>query len=74
MRTTAKVIPFPTRTWTKGTRVILPANQWNEICERGTVLGMSSATTVMVELDPQFRESALDDLIREVHVDDCRSL
>lgn len=58
----------------KGDRVILPANRWNELAERGTVLGRSSRTTYIVELDSQYRESALDDLLREVDVADIRHL
>ena len=62
------------RMFRKGDRVILPANTWNSLAERGTVLGMSGRTTVMVELDSQYRESALDDLIRECDVMDVRHL
>jgi hypothetical protein len=65
---------IPIKRFYKGDRVILPANTWNEKAERGTVLGMSSRTTCIVELDSQFRESALDDLLREVDVDDIRRL
>jgi hypothetical protein len=67
-----------TRSFRKGDRVILPATDRetpiSPQVERGTVLGMSSRTTVMVELDSLYRTSPLDDMIREYHVDDVRVL